>query len=83
MMALEVLHTAILLALNNFYRMESELEKALAMRKKILSALSLLGIKNILSKRKEKDGSNSYQNTLDRVEEAEKEWKTLQTKQPK
>ncbi len=82
MMALEVLHTAILPAPNNFYRMESELEKALAMRKKILGALSLLGIKNILSKRKEKDGSNSYQNTLDRVEEAERELKNTKIKQP-
>ncbi len=82
MMALEVLRTAILPALNNFYRMESELEKALAMRKKILSALSLLGIKNILSKRKEKDGRNSYQTILDRVEEAEKELKNSNTKQP-
>ncbi len=52
--------------------MESENEKLLAMRKAIFERLHLLGMKNMLSKRKERDGSNSYQTSLDRIEEAEK-----------
>lgn len=62
--------------------MESENEKLLAMRKAIFERLHLLGMKNMLSKRKDRDGSNTYQKTLDRVEEAEKELKNCQTKQP-
>lgn len=51
-----------------------ELEKALDMRKQ---QLQLLGLKKMLSKRKERDGGNTYQKTLDRVTEAEnglKKW---------
>lgn len=51
--------------------MSEELDKVAEMQKQVFDALHLLGMKKLLSNRKNKDGSNSYQKTLDRVEEAE------------
>lgn len=53
---------------------ENRIESALKQRKE---ELHLLGTKETLSRRKDKDGSNAYQKTLDRVEEAEKELKSI------
>ena len=53
--------------------MNSEIETLLAMRSAILKKLGERSLKKNLSKRKEKDGSLTYQKFLDRVEEGEKE----------
>ncbi len=53
--------------------MNSEIETLLAMRSAILKKLGERSLKKNLSKRKEKDGSLTYQKFLDRLEEGEKE----------
>ena len=53
--------------------MNSEIETLLAMRSAILQELGQRSLKKNLSKRKEKDGSLTYQKFLDRLEEGEKE----------
>lgn len=53
--------------------MNHDNETLLAMRSAILKELGERSLKKKLSRRKEKDGSLTYQKFLDRVEEGEKE----------